>query len=294
MLFSHKIIDEYYAEESTYPYPPKDIQLIILRYACKLSTETCKNVRLVRKCFYNDKIITEQSKIWKRNFDAPLKYLKKLKQKFDIFNSMSYVDTLWWYWETKINRRYYRRHFESIWFNFDYIGRGNAYLSGYSIYMDKIGLIEINEKYGELAILIKSKKDTSLDLLFFIYIDPEKNINYSYNYILSQWLFNDDKTLETLKYIETNDSDAKKDNVVFNFNQFELNTINTYCTNEQRKLTLDGSTTKYKGLSTYFANLDIKGKYFTNQMLHSDLYLDLDKTYPLTKKVFDDFYNTYW
>ena len=293
MLLHHKIIDEYYAEESTYPYPPKDIQLIILRCSCKLNIETCKNIRLVRKCFYNDQVITKQFKKWKRNYEMPLKYLKKLKENFNKFNNMTYMDSLWWYWDAKINRNYYRRSSEAVYFQFDYIGRVgfNAF---FCMYMHQIGLIEVNEKYGELAILIKSRKPINLDVLFFIYIDPKKNKNYGLNNILSGWLFNDDKTLETLRYIETYDSDAKKDGIVFDFNDFELKTINTYCVNEQKKLNLTGSSTKkYKGLTAYFANLDINANHFKRQFFCNEIYLTLDDKYPLTKKVYDDVYNVF-
>ena len=294
MLFRHKIIDDYYAEESVYPYPPKDIQLIILRYSSKLNMQTCKNIRLVRKCFSTDKIITEQFKKWKNDFEKPLIHFKKIKRAYDEFCNMGYVDTIKWYWDTQLFRRnaYGRSFRESISFKFDYLGRNGGFLSGYCANMNKIGLIEVSEKYGEIAVLFKPKSDAYSDVLFFIYIDDESNINYTYNYILSGWIFNDEKTYDTLKYIEKNDNNAKKDNIILDFNDFELKVINTYCENEEKNRKDIPSMKKYKGLVTYFANLDIQ--YIRVNQYSPYLDLHLNENYPLPKVAKDDFTNAYW
>jgi hypothetical protein len=290
MLFNHRVYDDYYAEESIYPYPPKDIQLIILRYAANIDIETCKNIRLVRKCFANDKIILKSMSEWITNFDIPFKYFEKIKQKIDDYQSVkdSYADKMWSLW-ARFRRNYSHFQDRSITLFFNYIGATDLHRS-LGLHMDNIKLIEPNKKYGEVALLIKSRSIAYPDVLFFLYFVPKNNINYAYNEILSHWVFRDEKTLETLRYIEKNDEKAIWDNVVLDFNDFEVKLLNAHCTDEQNK-----TNDEYKGVTVYFGNIDITIDYLCKKGYGYAHYncVALETSYPLPKNANTDIINCY-
>lgn len=287
-LFKHKVYDDYYDKESIYPYPPKDIQLIILRYASMIDIDTCKNIRLVRKCFSKDHIISKIMTRWLTNFERPLKYFQKIKAIFEQYISIkdSYVEKVRSLWERfRGNYRYFYNR--NISFLFNYVGK--TYINNsIEIHMDDVKLIEVNKKYGEVALLIKSRSIQYPDILFFLYFDPTKNINYAYNDIFSGWLFTDSETQETLDRIKLDETNKNVVDLRFFLNDFEINLLNKHCAEEQEKI--DGEN-GYKGVTVYFGNIDLKQNY--NYPVFHMSYIKLDNDYPLPKRANTDVFNSY-
>lgn len=273
MFFGHYIINDYMEEE--YPFPPKDIQLMICRFAASLDFVTCKNIRLVKKCFAKDKIILDYLHYWLQNYDKPLKHIQLIQKRYSEFQKVGYFQSFLW-------RRVVRPpkyDWDNIGFYF-YVYYTSIHRNmpfGHTLYFDYIKFIKTSSKYGEFAILIKSRRDWYDDVLFFVYFSPENNDNYINNDILSRWVFYDGKTNEA-KYIEDKNKENNEENVEkrthISFNDFETQIIDTHCEEEQKKLNDIGEKKKYKGVTVYFANLDCKKLHLRNSIC-------LSREYPL-------------
>lgn len=288
MFLKKRIIDDYY--DSCHCYPPnKDIQLIIFRYACRIDIETCRNIRLVRKCIAYDKDIMNVLGYWVKYYDAPLKMFDKLqasiKQKGYIDWMLIKIHSLRSDFRTA--HRYDRSPLRGMYLDFS--PRTTAYKLS-SNYIN----IEISKLYGEIALTLKSSffiKDKTPDVLFFIYFDPDKNKNIGYNEFLDKWILNDevindyfvqDGSDEFLCYhckyshlnnsssdssssdsdLSLSDSDESREPPPFekggfdniHFNDFELKCISNHYNNDQKKHIL--GVENHKGVCVYFANLN--------------------------------------
>lgn len=178
MLLKHIVVNDYYIQDNHYPFPPKDIQMKIMRLASKLNIETCRNIRLVGKCFAEDSVINQQMNIWIYKYDRPRKIIHIIQSRFNKYHQQGYFKKMLNIFKENINIRFYY-----LWSD------GKKYPKGETIPFSHVGLLKLSQTKDEVAFLISAKKrimkhkeeDSVPDVLYFLYFDNQNRSIYHQN-----------------------------------------------------------------------------------------------------------------
>jgi hypothetical protein len=273
-MISNRIIDDYYAEENKYPYPPKDIQLIILRYAAMLDRKTCKNIRLVRKCFEKDVNIRTTWKFWYENFEHPLYCFNEIKKAIKKYNNMSYAESVVWAWDLKWGNKFFNYKYPTVILKYAYCVGNDVHTSSGVVFND-IKLFEVCPKKHEIAILLSpldgSSSDGSYsDVLLFIYLDWR---------VISNGYLHNDVLIASVNKIDNTKKLEEIEQGVVKFNSFEKSTIEKHLMVEEKKMK------KYNGMSVCFAylkpNAPIFHPYSFSPYYKNRYRIELDEIFPI-------------